>query len=185
MNETLKTIRNRRSTRVFTQEPVIKEYLEAIIEAGIYAPSASNGQPWHLTVVQDSQLLNDLNEASKAGARNSKIEYLRKMGENPAFNIFYNAPVTVIVSGEESSLWAEVDCAAATENMLLAGESLGLGSCWIGLLAFAFRGERGDEFRKRLGLPDGYKPLFGAVFGHKRTAGGNAPARREGTVNYV
>lgn len=65
MNSTLNTIKERRSTRRFKQEQIPKEALDAIIEAGLYAPSAHNQQSWHFTVVQDPKLIKELNQATK------------------------------------------------------------------------------------------------------------------------
>lgn len=185
MNETLKNIRNRRSTRVFQSEQIKDGELQAILDAGIYAPSATNLQPWHFTVVQNKDILDRLSDGFKELAKNSNIEYLKKVGNDDNFHVFYNAPTVVIISGDENIKSAPVDCAAAVENMLVAAESLEIGSCWIGFIAFLFNSEEGTEFTKELGIPQGFKQIHAAALGYKKNKSTNAPARKENTVNYI
>lgn len=185
MNETLKNIRNRRSIRAFLPEQLKDMDLQAILEAGIYAPSASNQQPWHFTVVQNKDILDRLNVAFKDIAAKSDNEYIRRFADNEKFHVFYNAPSVVFVSGEEKNNYAAVDCGAAVENMLIAAESLGLGSCWIGLIAYLLNSEEGAEFMKELGIPKGFKQIHAVCFGNKKINRTNAPTRRENTVNYI
>jgi len=185
MNETLKNIRNRRSTRAFLPEQLKDVDMQAILDAGIYAPSASNQQPWHFTVVQNKDLIDRLSVAFKAVAGKSNNEYIRRFAENEKFHVFYNAPTVVLVSGDEKNNYASVDCAAAVENMLIAAESLEIGSCWIGLIAILLNSEEGIEFVKELGIPEGFKQIHAVCLGHKKINITNAPARKENTVNYI
>jgi nitroreductase len=185
MNETLKNIRNRRSTRAFQAEQIKDEELQAIIDAGIYAPSATNQQPWHFTVVQNKDIIDRLSNAFKEIAKKSDNEYVKKFGENEKFHVFYNAPTVILVSGDENNKYASVDCAAALENMLIAAESLEIGSCWIGLIAYLLNSEEGKGFIKELGIPQGFKQIHSVCLGYKKVNLTNAPARKENTVNYV
>jgi len=185
MNETLKNIRNRRSTRGFQSEQIKDGELQAILDAGIYAPSATNLQPWHFTVIQNKDILDRLSDGFKELAKNSNIEYLKKVGNNDNFHVFYNSPTVVIVSGDENIKSAPVDCAAAVENMLVAAESLEIGSCWIGFIAFLLNSEEGTEFTKELGIPQGFKQIHAVALGYKKNKSTNAPARKENTVNYI
>lgn len=118
MNQVMENILNRRSTRLFTEESIKKEVLEDIIKAGIYAPSAMNQQPWHFTVISDKDLLAELSLATKEEGKKHPLEYVRNYAKNEKFQIFYNAPVAIVISGDEKAYEAEVDCAAATENIL-------------------------------------------------------------------
>lgn len=72
----------------------------------------------------------------------------------------------------------DADWAAATENLLLAAESIGLGSCWIFFVLLAFNSPEGAKIKKELKIPDGYRPYSAAVFGYKKAAITNAPARK-------
>ena len=185
MNETLKNIRNRRSTRAFLPEQLKDMEMQAIIDAGIYAPSANNQQPWHFTVVQSKDILDRLSVAFKEVAGKSENEYIRRFADNEKFHVFYNAPTVVLVSGDKNNSYAAVNCGAAVENMLIAAESLEIGSCWIGLIAVLLNSEEGIEFVKELGLPEGFKQIHAVCLGYKKINITNAPARKENTVNYI
>lgn len=185
MNETLKSIRNRRSTRAFLPEQLKENEVKNIMDAGIYAPSATNKQPWHFTVIQNKDLLDRLSDAFKVLASKSDNEYIRRFGANDNFHVFYNAPTVVLVSGDKNNDYASVDCAAAVENMLIAAESLEIGSCWVGLTAYLLNSEEGKEFVKELGIPEGFNQIHSVCLGYKRIIITTAPARKENTVNYV
>jgi len=184
MNETIKTILSRRSVRAYSSEQIKPEELDLIVKAGLYAPSACNQQSWHFTVIQDSKLIDDLNKASKEEMLKQDDEYLKNFGSNEDFNLFYNAPTVIVVSGEKSAIAPRVDCAAATENMLLVAESLNIGTCWIGLVTPLFQSERAAEFSKLFGVPEGYELYHAIALGYKASEGEASP-RRENTVNYI
>lgn len=184
MNLVLETIKSRRSVRQFTEQKIEQEKLEAIIEAGLYAPSAHNQQPWHFTVISNEKMLSDMNALAKETARAAQSDFLNKIGNNPDFHVFYKAPSIIIVSGDETAMSPRVDTAAAAQNMLLAAESLGLGACWVGLLRLCI-GEGGEEFVNALDLPENYAPYFAIAVGHKAHTGQHAPSRKPNKVNYI
>ncbi len=184
-NETLKIIKQRRSIRGFRDEQIKEEELQAVLEAGMYAPYAWE-QAWHFTVVQNKELLDRLNLAAKEAARQMDMEHLRELGNNAQFHCLYHAPTLIIVSGNEQApvpLYA--DCAAATQNLLLAAESIGLGSCWIFFVMWAFNSSQGSDLRKVLKMPEGYKPYYSAVLGYKKAAAIKAADRKPNLVTYI
>lgn len=185
MNETLKVIRNRRAIRKFKPEQIKDEELNAIVEAGLYAPSANNLQAWHFTVIQNKDVIMDLNEAAKDSAKDNPDEMVRKLANEKNLNVFYGAPTVMIVAGEEGALMADVDCAVASENMMIAAESLDIGGCWNGLVSFLFQSDKADEYKEKLGIPKNYTPYYGLVFGYKDMKEPEAPKRKEHTVNYI
>ncbi len=183
MNEILKTIKNRRSIRSYLPTQIKQDDLNLIIEAGIYAPSGNNDQPWHFTVIQNKEIIKYINDKSKELMVKSQTEWMKNMGSNPKTNLTYNAPTLIIVSGNKSSLSPKTDCSAAIQNMLLAAESLNIGSVWIGLITFFFKLE--DEVKK-LGVPEGYEPYYGVALGYKSiTKEMIAPKRNLHVVNYI
>ena len=119
MDPRLDIIYKRRSIRVFERREVEKENITELLQAGMAAPSASNGQPWEFVVVTESDRLAKLQE---------KLEHGK-----------YNAPLAIAVlanlaiAKKESSyrFWVQ-DCSAAVENILISAVGLGLGSVWIG-----------------------------------------------------
>ena len=185
MNEAINAIRNRRSTRGFLEKQIQEEELQAILECGIYAPSANNGQPWHFTVLQNKDIIDRLSDGFKELAKKSENVYIREYGNNEKFHVFYNSPTVIFVSGEANNTNAGVDCAAAVENMLIAAESLSLGSCWVGFIAYLLNSEEGKLFIEELGIPEGFKQIHSIALGYKRINVTNAPRRKENTVNVV
>jgi nitroreductase len=185
VNETLDVIKRRRSVRSYTGEQITEEELQAVLEAGLCAPHAAD-QAWHFTVVQNRELLDRLDLAAREAARQMGVPHLSELADDPAFHTLHRAPTLIIVSGEEQSpVPLEADCAAATENMLIAAESLGLGSCWIFYVMMAFMSPQGPELREALRIPAGYKPYDAAVFGYKKGAVAGAPERKPNLITYL
>lgn len=185
MNDALKVIRERRSTRKFKEEQIKGSELQAIIEAGLYAPSAHNQQSWNFTVIQNKELLDELSREAKEAAKNFPDEQIKKMANNDKLNIFYSAPTVILVSGRKDAMMPQIDCAAATENMLIAAESLDIGGCWNGLIGFLFNSEKGAEYMAKLNIPEGFIPYYAVVLGYKDVKLANAPERRANTVQYI
>ena len=183
MNEVITTIKNRRSVRAYKDEQIKPEELQVILDAGLWAPSAHNSQPWHFTVVQDEKLISHMSEISLRGMIESEIGWIARMGQSGR-DIFYGAPTVIVVSGKkEEFLEPMIDCSAATQNLLLAAEALDIGSCWIGLIRFFFDDQ---EEVKKLKLPEGYSPFYAVCLGYKKRPNGTAgPTRKEGTVSYI
>ena len=183
-NETLKVIKQRRSIRSYQEEQIKDEELQAIVEAGMFAPNAGD-QAWHFTVVQNRELLDRLNQAAKETARHIG-GFLGELGNNADFHCLYHAPALIIVSGSEKApMPLDADCAAATQNLLLAAESLGLGSCWIYFVLMAFQSPQGPALRRELKIPEGYKPYDAVAVGYKKDEAVNAPERKPDLVTYV
>lgn len=181
-NPVLKAIKSRRSIRKYLPEQIKQEELDAILEAGTYAPSAHNDQSWHFTVVRDRELIDRMNRLSKELMARQETDWIKEMGSNAALHIFYNAPAVVVVSMRKDALSPLVDCCAAIENILLAAESLDIGSCWIGLARYYFSLK--DDL-PRLGIPEGYEPCYAVTLGYKGQRPSRALPRRKGAVNYI
>ena len=141
-NEVLRAIRNRRSVIRFTDAPVSDEQLETILEAGRWAPSYINSQPWEFIVVRDP------------GMRSRLAEVMKRV--TLAWHGFAQAPVLVAIAVDPTRdpSHSIEDGAAAVQNMALAAHSVGLASFWAGLhVADGGKGSVVDEIRGMLGLP--------------------------------
>ena len=185
MNETLTVIHSRRSTRLFKDEQVKKEELDAIVEAGLCAPSANNFQNWHFTVIQNKTMIAKVNawvfeEINKSGTAN-----LQEGMEKGTTSIFRNAPTVIVVSSPKKDSFGVINCAAATENMLLAAESLGIGSCWIGMVAILAFSSNATSYARELEAPEGYVPHIGITLGYKLPDVSLSPSRKENLVSYI
>lgn len=185
MNETLKTILNRRSIRSYKPEQIKDEELYTILEAGKYAPSAMNQQSWHFTVVQNKEVLKKINESCKSAFLNSGNKNFEARAKAEDFEVFYKAPTFIIVSGDEKAIAPQDDSSLAIGNMLLAAESLDIGSCWIHAMNFLFSTNEGKALKKELGIPEGYVSIGSAAFGYKAVENPAPAPRRENTVNII
>jgi nitroreductase len=138
----LDNIMERRSIRRFLPDPVDGATVEILLRAAMAAPSAGNEQPWRFVVVRDREVLRRLADAS------------------PYASMVPSAPLAIVVCGDTSvekhtGFWVQ-DCSAATENLLLAANALGLGAVWLGFHP-AF--ERAEAAARALALPEGVIPL--------------------------
>jgi nitroreductase len=182
MNEIINAIKSRRSVRSYKSDKLGRDILQAIVEAGCFAPSGHNAQPWYYSVVQDRALLEEISNKAKTVMSGVPVDWIQKYGKNPAADITHKAPVLILVSCKKGAISGAADCAAAMENMLIAAESLGVGSCWIGLTKFVF----GDaEMMKKLGVPEGYEPSQAAVFGYSSEKKKAALPRKPDVVTYI
>lgn len=182
--EDIKEIFRRKITKKFKREQITKEELEIIIESAFSAPGARNRQPWHFTIVQDKKLIDEMSCAAKKGAENSEDELLAKTAGNKNYDIFCNAPTIIIVSGK-NSLSSIVNCAAATENMVIAAEALGIGSYWNGFIKFLFKGILKNRYDRKLKIPEGYIPFYSVAFGYKESERVEVRVDKESAVTYI
>ena len=167
MNEVLRTIRERRSVRAYKQEPVPREIIETIIDAGNQAPSGMNSQPWRFVVVEDRKLHRRLLEVAIPNAKKAlekvketnpeRYRMIMKRYEEMEDPIYYSAPAIIFVIG--SGPYAELSCPLACLNMMLAAHSLGLGSCWV---YFGSLVTDDEEIRRALELKEGER-IFGPI----------------------
>ncbi|EPY2278984.1 nitroreductase family protein [Clostridium sporogenes] len=185
MNETLTVIRNRRSIRLYKAEQISDTELNDILDAAMAAPNAVNVPNWHFTVVQDKDMLDRMVEDIIEAVKNSGNKYLINAVSRPNHHTFYHAPTVIIVSGDGSYPYCQCDCSAAAENMLLAAESLNIGSCWIGTFLPLFASEKGEKYKEELGIPKGYNPICSVALGYKATENVPAPPRKRDVINFV
>ena len=185
MNEVFKNIFARRSIRDFLPESVPDHVIRELIAAGTYAPSAVNKQPWRFLVIKNRELMNRLSDKARelwialdASAANPEIIKLANMVSRPGYNIFYNAPLLIMIFAHPDAFSPQIDCALAAENMMLAARSLGIGSCWIGLASPL---AQVPAVVNELGVPAEYKLVGSLIFGLPAKLNQEAP-KRDGNV---
>ena len=148
----INNIMTRTSIRQYTDEPVSKENIETLLHAGMAAPTAVNRQPWHFVVI------------------NSKEKLAELAGDGPRGGMLKKAALAIVVCGnmdkalpgQGQGFWVQ-DCSAATENILLAANALGLGAVWTGVYPDE---NRAASVAKVLKLPQSFIPLCTIVIGH-------------------
>lgn len=186
MNEVIRAICERRSIRSYKPDPVAQSDLDEIVKAGLYAASARNIQPWHITVVKNRERIDAITAEVKAAIVRCNVErYLAQAG-NPNYTVNFGAPVFMLVSADPAATRTSAeDCALVLGNMFLAAHSLGVGSCWVNQLGPVCGDARFRALLTELGVPSANQVVGSAAFGHNAGPHPAAPARREGTVNYV
>ena len=158
MSEVLKAMAQRSSTRGYTEEKLTKEELDGLIRAGLQAPTATNRQEIHITVVNgENPILKEIEEEKNLG---------RGIQDAP-HNFYYEAPVVLLLSAEKSFSWSKVDAGIAVENISLAAEGMGLGSLIIGCIKDALSGAKKEYFANALKFPEGYEFEIAIAVGHK------------------
>lgn len=163
MNEVLKTIAKRRSIRQFEAKQISGADLQAIIDAGLQAPTGHNDQSVYLSVIQDATLIKELSDGSKAEMQKLPVPWIANIGKNEKLNIYYDAPTIILVAAKKDAVSPLADVCAAIQNILIAATSLNIGSCWIGFTKFYFTAA---ERNKKAGIPDGYEVHYGVALGH-------------------
>ena len=158
MQEALRTIAARSSTRKYTDEKLTKEELNLLIDAALQAPTATNRQEIHVTVVDGTNPILAEIECEMRGCTADQL---------PAQNFYYGAPTLLMLSGEKAFSWTPVDAGIAVENIAIAAEAIGLGSVIIGCIKKAMNGEKQESFSGRLKFPEGYSFDVGIAVGYK------------------
>lgn len=145
MNETTKTVFNRKSVRNYVQTTIEPETLEFLVKAGMAAPSAIDRRPWEFIIINDKAVVKKLNDALPSA----------KMAEKAGYAIVVAGNIEKQAGGKDSTFWI-MDCSAAVQNILLTAESLGLGAVWTAVYPSA---ERVKPVVEILGLPANIVPL--------------------------
>ena len=173
MNEIIDAIKARRSTKSFKSDPVPKEIVDRVIEAGLCAASAQGKQVPIVVAVTNKKLRDRLSEMN------------RKVGGwDEGFDPFYGAPVVLIVLADKT--WANrvYDGSLVIGNMMLAAHSLKIGSCWIHRAKEEFDSDEGKAILKELGISGDFEGIGHCVLGFP-SATREAPPRRAGRVFYA
>ena len=153
MENFLELLKKRRSSRVFTDEPVDKECVCNLMRAALMAPSGHRINPWEFIMVEDKSALKALSVSKEHGAA---------LIEGAAM------AVVVIADTTKTDVWIE-DCSVATVIMQLAAEDMGLGTCWVQIRrrSDANGNSAEDNVRNLLGIPSNYAVLSIVAVGHK------------------
>lgn len=147
--ETLENIFSRRSIRKYTDEKISEDKIQTLLKAAMFAPSARNTQPWHFVIIDDLKTLETI------------------MKFHPYASMLKESSHAILVCGdfniENAEGYLAINCAAATENILLAAHDLGLGACWIGIYP---RMRRVEKLTELLKMPKEIIPISLVALGY-------------------
>lgn len=194
MNEILQAMKTRHAIRRFQNKQLDDATLNAILEAGLYAPSAGNNQYSRIVVCQDSEV----NE--KLGRINRWMQFKGKDPATVAHSIsadqpsiqddftimsgYYGAP-TVLTVFTRGGQYASADGAMIASNIWLAAHALGVGACYVGRSGEVFATEYGMEMRKKWGVPDDMVPVCNILLGYREGPAPHDKPRKEGRILRV
>lgn len=200
-NDLIKIIKERRSVRRFTKEPIDKEVIREIIQAGRYAPSAENSQPWKFIVITNNDEIQQLSRRIKDELQKlikrrwiarfslkelkdeDTLRFLYAVSCTKEDTIFFNAPVLIFIITKDRLMYDE-SCACCAQNMMLAAHALGIGSCWIG---FASALGLSPDMLTRIGVPETYHISAALVFGQPQEKPKKASIRKieSDVINWI
>ena len=167
--ETLTTLKTRRSCRAYKADRVEEEKLNAIVEAGTYAPTGMGKQSPIILVIKDQEIRNKLAKLN-AAAMGMEIDP------------FYGAPELIVVLADKSMPTYLYDGSLVMGNMLNAAADLGVASCWVHRAKEEFESEEGKAILKKLGIEGDYEGIGNLILGYAAKPAGEAAPRK---ANYV
>ncbi len=196
-DDVLAVIHQRRSVRSYREEAVPREQIEKLLEAGIWAPSGVNAQPWRFLVITDRAVLAEINRVTKRfigrlqpllplltrvvrDLRDPDLSWAVRTAAQPKIHVLHRAPVLVLVYTEGKPTHDQtVACAMAAQNILLSAQAAGLGTCVLGITnALNFI----PAARRLIGLNRGEKIVVGFVMGYAQKIPAPPSRRPAGAV---
>ncbi|MBQ8152039.1 MAG: nitroreductase family protein [Firmicutes bacterium] len=171
MNEALNNLLTRRACRAYKEEQIKDEELEAILEAGKYAPTGRGLQSPIMVVIQDPEKLREIEKLNGA-----------VMGQ-PDGHPFYGAPTLVIVFGDADSPLGEADANLVIGNLLNGANAVGVDSCYIWRARQTFESREGRKYKQEWGIPENYWGMGNVILGYGKPEGKKEAAPRK--ENYV
>ena len=171
MNEAMQNLLTRRAVRAYKADPVPKDVLERVVEAGLYAPSGHGRQCAVILAVTDRAVRDRLSRANAA-----------VMGAD--FDPFYGAPVVLVVLADRSVPTCVEDGALVMGNLMNAAHSLGIGSCWIHRAYEEFESDEGKALLSKWGIEGEWRGIGHCILGYPVEEAPERP-RKEGWVKFV
>lgn len=172
MNETLKTLKTRRSIRKYKNQLVPKNFLDQILEAGTYAACGMGKQASTMVVVQDPEMVKKLSKM------NAEV-----MGTDS--DPFYGAQTVIIVFSDTNRPTHVEDGSLVMGNLMNAAHALGIDSCWIHRAREVFASEEGKKLKEQWGVDKDYIGIGHCILGYRDCEYPDAAPRKENYIIYA
>ena len=182
-NNVVDCILSRRSIRAYKPEQIKDEELQTILNCGINAPSARNSQPWEIRVIQNKETIDELNKSVIADMIEKRPEAKERFADENA-SVFFHAPTLIVIAYDTTQYWGMSDCGMFAQNVLLAAESMNIGTCAVGCCREYLASEKATDFVKSLNLPENYEVYLTITVGYK-DQDPEAKPRDEQKIQYV
>jgi len=178
--EALEALVTRRSTRNYKPDPVEREKIDKILEAGRQAPSGGNNQTSHFFVIRNREVLDKLivmTEKAFAAMEATENTYASmkhsiNASKKGGYVFCYNAPVLIVVANRKDYGNNIADCACTIENMMVAANALDLGSCWINQLKWLNEDTEIVEYLRGFGMKENERVYGAVIIGYPATESG-------------
>lgn len=171
MNEALNNLLTRRACRAYKPEQIRPEELDAILEAGQYAPTGMGKQSPIIVAVQDPEKLREVEKLNAA-----------VIGD-PNAHPFYGAPTVVIVFSDTNSPLSGADANLVAGNILNGANAVGVDSCYIWRARESFDSPEGKALKKEWNIPDSYVGAANIILGYGKSEGKRPAAPRK--ADYI
>ena len=159
MNETIKSIMSRQTVRQYKNEQIKDDELEIIKKAAIAAPSARNMQPCHIRFIQNKEYLDGMNTDFKEAVGYDTPAYTR-WDVNP---VYQTAPTLALIFADGEHF---MDAGIMVENIAIAAQGIGLGTCIIGSIGALFEDKRAKKWKTLFDIPQSYKFQIAVAIGY-------------------
>ncbi len=186
MSQVLEVIAQRSSIRAYKKQPLTEQQISSLITAGLQAPTARNLQEIHISVLDGSYpILAEIEKEKRVVLSANADEKAKESILNNPDNFYYNAPTVFILSADKDFYWSKLDAGISAENIVLAAQSLGLGSLIIGIIRCALEGEKKEYFAKALQFPENYEFAIAVAVGYKDTEKAPHEIDIEKSVSFI
>lgn len=177
-------IETRRSVRTYEDRPVSEEDMDRLLALGVKAATGSALEPWGFVIINDKEEIESWSDKIKADllARLESLPHMRRYEnglKNPKFNVFNGASTVVVIYGHATSHWKTYDCSMVACNMMLAGNAMGIGTCWIG---FAHQLCAAEAFKQHYSVPKEYELMCVMSLGYMTERPG--PSKRKAPLVF-
>ena len=161
----LDAIRKRSSCRDFSDKKVLPEDVEKLLEAALAPPTAINAQSLRFSLITDEDLIQQISDRTYERLDQAALERMKERG---AKNLFYGAPLILVISSVPSR-YAAMDAGIATQSVCLAAEQLGLSSCIVGMSRRSFEEDNPDHMRPALQMEEDERYLISIAIGYAQS----------------
>jgi nitroreductase len=181
-------LKKRRAVREFEDRQVAVSLIREIIHDSILAPNASNAQPWAFILINNKGMMKRISDESKknilkeleVNPQHNLMNY-KPILEDPDFNVFYNAPCVIYITGLKGIRSATVDCTLAAAYFMLSAADRGLGTCWIDLGSAI----KDPVLKKDIGLSEDYQIVATLALGYPVRIPGMPPRNEPNILKVV
>ena len=177
-------IKGRRSVRCYSNESVSKEQIDAVLEAGVWAPTGMAREPWRFIIIEDKKLIKYVSDETKRVVQKMMPPLAERFTTEEDI-ICYNAPVLVLICAEKDPQWSNLnllDSVLATQNMFLKAYEMGLGTCFMGFVSFL---NSKPDILKQIGVPENYELMVPFILGHPKTKQGTGKRKKHNVAKWI